>query len=357
MAKTDSEHVDPEGEFAHLNPQAFEAWLDAQGAPGAGEPATYRKLSGGLQNDLFVVTRGDASMVLRRPPKKVREDRIEGMRREIRIARALRDTDVPQARLIAANEDVDLMGTPFFVMELVDGWSSNGGWQAPFDTDLEARAELGYALVEGAAKLAAVDYKAVGLEDFGRPDGFHERQAGRWSSVFEKIKVRDLEGMEAAAGFLNTVTPSVYEPGIMHGDYQFPNVMIGHGRPGRLAAVLDFELTTIGDPLLDLAWALIAWPPDDEQIPGHTNLSFEGMPSRDDLIHRYATVSGRSVDEFDYYLVLARYKLAIMLEQSYARMSQMEDPPAMAAHLGKLVADLMASAGRLAQSTPLAKRS
>jgi aminoglycoside phosphotransferase (APT) family kinase protein len=344
-----------EDAFAHLNPPALGKWLDEQGAPGDGEPIGFSTLSGGLQNDLFLLTRGDFKMVLRRPPKKVREDRIAGMLREIRVARALRDTDVPQARLIAANEGTDLMGTPFFVMDLVDGWSPTKGWQAPFDVDLSARAELGYALVDGAARLATVDYKAVGLEDFGKPDGFHARQTSRWSSVFEKIKVRELPGMESAAAFLSSVTPSTYVPGIMHGDYQFPNVMISHGTPGRLAAVLDFELTTIGDPLLDLAWALIAWPPDNDEIPGHSKLSFEGMPSRDDLLERYATVSGRPVDEFDYYLVLARYKLAIMLEQSFSRMSQMENPPEVAGYLDTLVTDLMASAGRLAQSTPLAR--
>lgn len=342
--------------FAHLNPTALAAWLDRAGLAGDGEPLAIAPLSGGLQNDLFLLTRGGARMVLRRPPRKVRDDRIEGMRREIRIARALRDTTVPHPRLLAAEEGVDLMGTPFLVMELVDGWSPNAGWQPPFDTDLLARADLGRALVEGAATMAQVDWRAVGLEDLGKPEGFHERQAARWAGVLERIKVRDLPGFDEAAAFLSGYQPQGYRPGLMHGDYQLPNVMFAHGTPGRLAAVIDFELTTIGDPLLDLAWALLAWPPDDADIPGHTLLSLEGMPHRDDLVEHYATMTGRPVDELDYYLVLARYKLAIMLEQSYARLSQVPDPPPVATHLEKLVTDLMRSAGALARRTPLAKR-
>jgi aminoglycoside phosphotransferase (APT) family kinase protein len=293
-------------------------------------------------------------MVLRRPPKKVRPARIDGMRREIRLARALAQTDVPHARLIAADEGEELMGTPFYVMNLIDGWSSNAGWPAPFDTDLAARAGLGYELVDGAARLAAVDWRAVGLEGFGKPDAFHERQVGRWTSFLADFKIRELPGMDSATAFLDKARPAHFTPGIMHGDYQFPNVMFAHGAPAKLAAVLDFEMSTIGDPLLDLAWALIAWPPDDAAI-GHTNLSFEGMPSRDDLLEHYAKVSGLPVDEFDYYLVLARFKLAIMLEQSFSRMSQMDNPPPVAAHLDTLVLSLMRSAGSLAQTSALGR--
>ena len=159
--------------------------------------------------------------------------RIDGLLREIRLVRALSGTDVPHAELIAADDTGTVLGMPFYVMRAIDGWSPmDGGWQAPFDTDLEARRGLAFELVEGAAKLGRVDWRGQGLDGFGRPDGFHERQVDRWLKFLDAYKVRELPGLDEAADWLRHNRPAHYKPGIMHGDYQFANVMFAHGGAG-----------------------------------------------------------------------------------------------------------------------------
>ena len=177
---------------------ALAAWMDAQGLPGAGAPISIRFISGGASNEIFEVIRGDERMVLRRPPRNVPEGRNETMLREWRVLSALNGTDVPHAEAIAACDDESVLGATFYLMGFIDGWSpmSMGKtWPTPFDEDVEARAGLGYQLVDGIAKLSKVDWKARGLEGFGRPDGFHERQVDRWLSHLSKFKIRELPGI------------------------------------------------------------------------------------------------------------------------------------------------------------------
>ena len=146
-------------------------WLDENDAPGSGEEPSLELLKGGSQNTLFLIDRGGERMVLRMPGTRADAARIDGLLREIRLVRALSGTDVPHAALIAADETATVLGMPFYVMRAIDGWSPmDGGWQAPFDTDLQARRGLAFALVEGAAKLGRVDWRTQGLERFGRPD-------------------------------------------------------------------------------------------------------------------------------------------------------------------------------------------
>ena len=172
-------------------------------------------------------------MVLRMPGARADAARIDGLLREIRLVRALSGTDVPHAELIAADDTGTVLGMPFYVMQAIDGWSPmDGGWQAPFDTDLAARRGLAFELVDGAAKLGRVDWRGQGLEGFGRPDGFHERQVDRWLKFLDAYKVRELPGLDEASDWLRANRPAHYKPGIMHGDYQFANVMFAHG--GRL---------------------------------------------------------------------------------------------------------------------------
>ncbi len=201
-------------------------------------------------------------------------------------------------------------------------WITGGTWPAPFDTDVEARKGLAYQLAEGGiALLSKVDWKAQGLHDLGRPDGFHDRQVERWTRFFERIKGREIEGLDVATKWLQNHRPLDYIPGLMHGDYQFANVMFEHGAPAKLAALVDWEMGTVGDPKLDLGWMLMNWPEDTNAIEdsavGYVDLS--GMPSRSQMVAHYAEVSGRQVDDLDYYLVLAKWKLAIVLEQGFQR--------------------------------------
>ncbi len=331
-------------------------WMDAEGLPGAGAPIEATFISGGTQNDIYEIRRGDLHGALRIPPPAAPETRDEGILREWRIIDALRDTDVPHAEAIAACADQSVLGRAFYLMGFVDGWSPMGvdDWPAPFDTDLSARQGLAYELVEGIALLSKVDWQAKGLADLGRPDGFHERQVDRWTAFLERIpkgpgsKGRELPGFDVASAWLRAHRPIDFIPGLMHGDYQFANVMYRHGGPARLAAIVDWEMGTVGDPKLDLAWVVNSWPEDmTGEDAALSYVDMTGMPSRAEVLARYSEVSGRQVDDIDYYNVLARWKLAVVLEQGFQRAG--DDPKLQA--FGAVVLDLMRSAADLAETT------
>lgn len=326
-------------------------WMDGIGLAGKGEPIEHRFVSGGSQNEIYEIRRGDLHCALRMPPPAAPAPRDEGILREWRITEALDGTDVPHTPAIRMCEDTSVLGRPFYLMGFVDGWSPMGmdGWPAPFDTDLEARAGLAYQLAEGIALLSKVDWQAKGLQDLGRPDGFHERQVDRWTAFLERIKGRELPGMDVASAWLRAHRPLDYIPGLMHGDYQFANVMYRYGAPATLAAIVDWEMGTVGDPKLDLAWMTQSWP-EDTNAPDAAESSYvdlTGMPSRAQILAHYAEVSGRQVDDIDYYVILARWKLAIVLEQGFQRAGDDEKLQA----FGPVVLDLMQGAAELAETT------
>jgi aminoglycoside phosphotransferase (APT) family kinase protein len=325
-------------------------WMDGAALPGKGEPLTARFLSGGTQNVIYELVRGDARCVIRMPPPGAPPDRDKGILREWRIIEALDGTEVPHTEAIGVCDDAGVLGRPFYLMGFVDGWSPmdrHGRWPEPFDTALDTRPGLSYQLAEGIALLSKVDWRARGLADLGRPDGFHERQVDRWTGFLERIKARDIPGLEAATDWLRAHEPLDFIPGLMHGDYQFANVMYRHGAPAQLAAIVDWEMGTVGDPKLDLGWMVQSWPSDDAASGEMSYVDMRGMPSRDQVVAHYAAVSGRQVDDLDYYLVLAKWKLAIVLEQGFQRAG--DDEKLLA--FGPVVTDLMASAAELAEST------
>ena len=339
-----------------VDEQHLGRWMDLQDLPGRGEPVTSQFISGGASNEIFEIRRGGFCSVLRRPPRVVPPGRNETMLREFRVLEALNGTDVPHPEAFAACDDPEVIGSSFYLMGLVDGWSpmNMDGWPAPFDTDLDARYGLAIELVDGIARLSRVDWRARGLEGFGKPEGFHDRQVDRWLAHLSAVQFRDLPGLDVASDWLRSHKPSHWEPGIIHGDYQFANVMFSHGAPARLAAMVDWEMSTVGDPLLDLGWVMNGWTdPGEDRTGGYVDLT--GMPSRDEMLAHYAAVSGRSVDEIDYYVILARFKLAIVLEAGYARVvSGQADNPTMAA-FEHVVLDTMAAAAELASTTPLGR--
>ena len=336
-----------------MNFDRLASWMDESGLPGKGEPITNRFLSGGSQNEIYEICRGDERCVIRIPPPSAPTNRDDGIRREWRIIEALDGTDVPHTEAVAVCTDPDVLGRTFYLMGFVDGWSpmglGGGSWPAPFDTNLEVRAGLGYQLVEGIALLSKVDWQAKGLQDLGRPDGFHERQVDRWTAFLERIKGRELPGFDEAAAWLRVHRPLDYVPGLMHGDYQFANVMYHHGAPARLAAIVDWEMGTVGDPKLDLGWVVQSWPTDTSasEAAGSTYVDMRGMPSRPDLLAHYSSVSGRQTDDIDYYIILAKWKLAVVLEQGYQRAA--DDEKLLA--FGPIVLDLMRGAADLAETT------
>ena len=335
--------------------EALATWMDAQDLPGRGERLEHRYISGGSQNEIYELRRGGLHCAMRIPPPTAPADRDNGIVREWRIIEALTGTDVPHTEAIAVCTDGSVLGRTFYLMAFVDGWSpmeARGQWPAPFDRDLDSRRGLGFELVEGCALLSKVDWQAKGLQDLGRPDGFHERQVDRWTSFLERIKGRDLPGFDEAAAWLRAHKPLDYIPGLMHGDYQFANVMFYNGAPARLAAIVDWEMGTVGDPKLDLAWVVQSWPEDtsgsDGTVGGYVDMT--GLPTRAEVLNHYAKVSGRQVDDIDYYCVLAKWKLAVVLEQGYQRS---KGQPSLQA-FGPIVLELMRGAAELAATTDYA---
>src|SRR5512134_3440866 len=328
-------------------------WLDARGLPGQGEKLVARFVTGGASNEIFEIRRGAARLALRRPPRLVPKGRNETMLREARVLAALADSDVPHARLLGVCDDPAVLGACFYVMDWVEGWTPMGPLTEPFASDAAAKRGLGDELVDAIASLSCVDWRAGGLEGFGKPDGFLERQVDRWLAHLASFQFRPLPGLDEAASWLRAHTPRSFRPGILHGDYQFANVMFRHGAPARMAAVVDWEMSTVGDPLLDLGWVLMGWPDPDEDRSQALYFDYTGMQSRAELMERYSKRSGLALDAIDYYVVLARFKMACVLEGGYARYVQGgADNPKMAA-FGQVVLDMARRAAELAATSKL----
>jgi aminoglycoside phosphotransferase (APT) family kinase protein len=298
-------------------------WMDGHDL-GSGEITRAEVLGGGTQNVLLRFERDGRAYVLRRPPEHKRRNSDETMRREATVLAALADTEVPHPRLIAAEPSTEVIGAAFYLMEPIDGFNASVELPAPHRDDPAIRHRMGLAMAEGAAALGAVDHESVGLADFGKPEGWLERQVERWQShldgyrEFAEYPGPDIPGLDEVADWLTRNRPRQWSPGITHGDYHLANVLFSPD-DGELAAIVDWELCTIGDPLLDLGWLLATWP--EPGLPGGTVMidPWEGFPTRGELIAHYGEHSERSVDEADWYGVLACYKLGIILEGTHAR--------------------------------------
>ncbi|MCF2531839.1 phosphotransferase family protein [Yinghuangia soli] len=316
-----------------LDPGRLAAWLDGLGLA-AGEPIAHSPLSGGRSNAMFEVRRGDHSWVLRRPAGVAMARAEDGLRREYRILDALGGTGVPHPRVIGLCDEPVVLGTVFYMMERVRGFAPMPG---ALPEGFDGRA-IGLAMVDALADLHALDPDALGLADLGRPDGFHERQVGRWSKQLASYGGDGLPGIEKVAAWLAGNLPGPFTPVLMHGDYHFGNVLIAPEPPVRVAAIVDWETATIGDPLLDLAAFLRIW--------------FETGPhegsDRDEMAARYAERSGRQVPDLTYYVTLSRFRLAVLLEGIHQRsLVDTTRPPQheMGAYARRLVADAVADLG------------
>jgi aminoglycoside phosphotransferase (APT) family kinase protein len=331
-----------------LDAEALGVWMDEQGLPGSGTPEVTL-LSGGRQNHIHRVGRGDFAAALRVPPAAAPAERDAGIVREWNIIEGLTGTGVPITDAVALCEDSSVVGRPFYLMDLVDGWSVmqvDGWWPEPFTADDTLKGDLARELIMGIVAMGEVDWRSrPTLATLGRPAGYHDRQVERWTRFYERIKGREVPGIEEATAWLQHRRPLDFVPGVMHGDYQFPNVMFRHGAPATLEAIVDWEMGTVGDPKLDLAWALHSWPETAADVAKHEHLA--GMPPRSEMLRFYHERSGRQVDDWDYYLVLCKWKLAIVLEQGYQRANG--DPKL--SDFGGYVLRYMAEAAEIAASS------
>lgn len=344
---------------ASIDMAALAAWMDGQGL-GSSPICAVEVLTGGTQNILLRFTRDGRDYVLRHPPAHPRPESSETMRRESRVLAALAGSDVPHPGLIAACGDETVLGAAFYLMEPIDGFNPASGMPQLHANSPEAQHRMGMAMVEALVALGRIDYRAVGLEGFGKPDGYLERQVDRWRKQLESYS--DLPGWPGAqslgpvkrlASWLEANRPSDTKPGIIHGDYHLANVMF-HRNSGELAAVIDWELATIGDPLIDLGWMLATWPEENEE-PMVSVKPWIGFPDAATLVHHYCELSGRDCDA-DWYAIFGCYKLGILLEGTYARACAGKAPQAVGDKLHARAMWLIARAARwLEEGTPAAR--
>ncbi|HVV36165.1 MAG TPA: phosphotransferase family protein [Acidimicrobiales bacterium] len=303
---------------------ALAAWMDTQDL-GAGQPIEHlTPLAGGTQNVMVKFDRGGRSFVFRRGPWSLRPRSNDQLRQEMRVLGALAGTDVPHPGLIAGCPDEGVMGDAvFYLMEPVDGFNPSVELPPLHAGSAEVRHAMGLSAADAIAALGAVDYRAVGLGDVGHPEGFLERQVPRWLSELEGYGKHegypgpDIPGLDDVARWLEANLPaSGYQPGISHGDYHLSNLMFRWDSPD-VAAIVDWEMSTIGDPLLDLGWLLATWPrPGEFGIGGNLG---EGLPSPAELVARYGERSTRDLSAISWYEVMACFKLGIVLEGTHAR--------------------------------------
>jgi aminoglycoside phosphotransferase (APT) family kinase protein len=321
-------------------------WFDSV-LGGASLPVTLTKVSGGASNSLFRVDRGGRRFALRRPPATANDRTSHNIARELQLGEALRGSEVPHARLVGGTADTQWIGSPFIVIDWVEGFTPRDPMPPPFDRDPALRGALGDSVIDALAEIARVDWQALGLADFGRPDAFLARQVDRWLAQYERNRTRDLPHLDAVTAWLRANTPGDGRVGLMHGDYSLANVMIAADAPTRVAAVVDWELSTIGDPLLDLGHLLSSW---GDATTGPTWAHYigwsNGFRSRAEAADRYAERSGRPVEHLDFYMTLALFRLAVLLEGSYSRWRRGQSDNPRHAAFAQRVPDLMAQAVR-----------
>ncbi len=300
-------------------------WMDGEGLE-SGPIENAHQLAGGTQNVLLQFNRGGRSFVLRRGPWHLRPKSNDQLRREMQVLAALASTDVPHPGLIAACPDDDVLGggAVFYLMEPVDGFNPTVSLPDLHANDPAVRYSMGLSAVDAVATLGAVDHKAVGLGDMGKPDGFLERQVSRWLSELDSYAKHDgypgpdIPGLEAVAKWLEANLPSTFRAGLSHGDYHLANLMYRYDSPD-VAAIVDWEMVTVGDPLLDLGWLLATWPEPGSVAIGANLASAGGLPTSDELVARYAERSSRDLSAVHWYEVMACFKLGIVLEGTHAR--------------------------------------
>jgi aminoglycoside phosphotransferase (APT) family kinase protein len=304
-----------------LDTTRLDEWIGDR-LPGNGQPLTVKRMGTGtgIANALHVVQRGEHRWVLRQPPTVKNHPSASNTLREWRILNALEGSAVPHPTPLAFCDDPDVLGRPFLVMAFVDGFTPGFELAEPFASKPLLRRDLAMAYVDGCADLSMVKWRTKGLADLGKPEGFLERQVSRWLGQLEGYRTRVLPEIDFICDWLNQNTPAMSPAAIIHGDYSPFNVMVAHSPPARLAAILDWDTGTIGDPLLDLGHLLARWTePGEWPVITVQAGGCEGYPSRADMAAHYAERTGRDLSALAFYEVLALFKLAVILEGIHAR--------------------------------------
>lgn len=323
------------------------AWLDDR--MGDRVPIEVEALRGGGSCEIFGIRRGAAHWVLRRAPARASSSTAHDVLREFRILHAIRDARVRIARPHFACEDPAVAETPFYVMEFVEGVPIRATLPEAYADSPADQARALTDLIDALAELHSVDWRACGLADLGKTEGYLARQVPRWLAQLESYRCRALPAVDAVARWLEERLPKEQPPALCHGDYKLDNVLFSPERPARALAVVDWEMASIGDPLVDLAWALIFLPQEGNPLalgaagqPGGFRLA--GLPTEAELVARYAERTGRDVSALDWYRVFSPWKLAIVLEGSFAKWKRGESRNPVHEHFGPMADRLLVRA-------------
>jgi len=294
------------------------SWL-VDNIDGATAPFRFDTIVGGRSNLTYTVTGADGTKyVLRRPPTGAVLATAHDMAREHKIISGVGKSDVPVPPALGLCVDDEVNGAPFYVMGFVDGVVLDSAEKGAL-LSIDHRRAAGFDLIDVLADLHAVDVDAVGLGDLAKREGYVERQVKRWSTQWERSKTRELPAVEEVARRLAERFPEQHGVSIAHGDYRFGNVLTDVAA-GRINAVLDWELCTLGDPLADVGYVGVYWAdPGSVQSRPNDPTGIEGFPSYSDLLERYATRTGRDLSEIDYYIAFGSFRLAVISEGVYAR--------------------------------------
>jgi aminoglycoside phosphotransferase (APT) family kinase protein len=295
----------------------------ARELPGDDAPLQFERIGEGHSNITYLVRRGRDRFVLRRPPRPPLPPSAHDVLREWRLLDAVKDADVRTPRTLLACDDESVIGAPFYVMEHCEGSVITTDIPAALDTPAERR-RLGLDLVDALTEIHAVDWQACGLEGYGKPTGYLERQVRRFTGLWEHNKTRELPRVQEVRDWLAANMPDSPEATIVHGDFRLGNTMVADDAPARVIAIFDWELSTIGDPLADLGYLTVTWvQPGDDEDTMFSSLSAvtrqEGFPSRDELVAYYEERTGRSMSNLRGYAALAVWKAAVFMEGNYKR--------------------------------------
>lgn len=304
---------------------AVAAWMSERGL-GEGPLEDVAEITGGTQNILLRFSRSGREYVLRRGPRHLRPVSNTVILRETRVLDSLAGTDVPHPRLIAVCDDTSVLGDAvFYLMEPIDGFNAGSALPPLHAGNAAVRHQMGLSMADALARLGAVDHVAVGLSDFGKPEGFLDRQVPRWLSElesyngFDNYPGPDIGDVATVTDWLEQHRPKSWQPGIMHGDYHAANVMFSPTGPD-LVAIVDWEMCTIGDPLLDLGWMLATWyQPGHDAVLNNVLMDAGNLATPAELVAHYGQKTTRDLSNIDWYTVLACFKLGVILEGSHAR--------------------------------------
>ena len=325
-----------------LDEAALTAWFEANVDDFAG-PLSLSKFKGGQSNPTYKVATGNRNYVLRRQPFGNLLPSAHAVDREYKVMSALGPTGFPVPRTFGVCEDPEVIGSKFFVMELIEGrnlWNGSLPDYAPAE-----RREIYHAMIDTLADLHTTDPGKIGLSDYGKPQDYCARQIARWTKQYKLSETEEIPEMEALIAWLPETVPAQHASGIVHGDYRLDN-MIFHAEQNSVAAVLDWELSTLGDPIADFSYFVLNWhnPADGRAGLGGLDLAELGIPSAEEATERYVARTGYPVPDMDWYFAFNLFKFAGIIQGIKKRVIDGTASSAHAKQMSERVRPLVASA-------------